>query len=177
MNELNTEWEIEKDIENIIDSQDENFQIKKLELVHHHFNSGEKELGMPISTSIEIVSELDLEKEETIWFKKVTHKYCGFYDVDTEEIDSFVEQIENPEYLLEQIKSVNLRSLNNNYFTESTPERNSHWEIIYNYFFKIVGTFDNEIDEYKYLCNILGFKQIIDLELDKIEYEKERINI
>ena len=29
MNELNTEWEIEKDIEIIIDSQDENFHIKK----------------------------------------------------------------------------------------------------------------------------------------------------
>lgn len=177
MNELNTEWEIEKDIENIIDSQDDNFQIKKLELVHHHFNYGEKETGMPISTSIEVISELDLEQESTIWFKKVTHKYYGIFDADIEETDSFIEQIDNPEELLEQIKSVNLRNLKNNYFTETTPEKNSHWEINYNYFFKIVGTFDKEIDEYKYLCNILGFNQIIDLELDKIKYEKESNNI
>lgn len=177
MNELNTEWEIEKDIENIIDKSDESFEIKTIELVHHHFNSGEKEPGMPISTSVGLLSKIDLETQSVIWLKEITHKYCGIENADSEELESYTEKIDNIEEILAKINSIDLRNLKNNYFTDSVPERYSYWEINYNYLFKIIGTYNNEINEYKELCNILEFKKIIDMELDKIEYKKESNNI
>ena len=90
MNELGTEWEIEKDIENIIDNHDEHFEIKTIELVHYHFNSGEKEVGMPISTSVELLSKVDFETQSKAWFKKITHKYCGIKNIDIEEFESYI---------------------------------------------------------------------------------------
>ena len=56
-----------------------------------------------------------------------------------------------------------------NYFTEENPERFTHWEITYNNRFKIVGTYDQEIEELINIKRILEFKKIIEEENKKIQ--------
>ena len=53
------------------------------------------------------------------------------------------------------------------------PHNYSHWELSYNYYFKIAGTYDQEIPEFKRISEILNFEAIMKQEQEKI---KEKIN-
>ena len=159
-------WDIkkeEKEMERIA------FKINQLKLEHFYFNSGDKDAGMPISTSVELSCEYNFERNNLGWKKSIVHNYVSLEDSMSISTDSHDEVLDNADEIISKIESCDLRYLNNNYFNEDTPERFTHWEITYNNHFKIVGTYDNEIDEFKELSEILDFKMIMDEEVKKIQ--------
>lgn len=154
--------------DNIEKDEKRPFSISQIKLTHYHWNSGEVDLGSPIKTSIELSSEYDFEKNKLVWTRTVTHIYHSINGRKEPSINTFSEEIE-ANNLISKINEIDLRKLKNNYYTETMPERFTHWEIRYNNYFKIVGTYDQELSSYKKLCNILEFEQIINQELDKVE--------
>ena len=85
--------------------------------------------------------------------------------------DTYEEKIDGN--IIKELEIYDLRNLKNNYFTDKNPERFTHWEVEYNYYFKIVGTYDQEPEEIKKISEILNFKQIIEEETNKI---KKKLN-
>lgn len=144
------------------------FSINQLKVTHYHWNSGEMSVGSPIRTSVELKSEFDFEKNKVRWYKIVTHQYYKITWEKGFEVASYTEEVEIPE-IITAINKLDLKSLKNNYFSETMPERFTHWELKYNYYFKIVGTYNNEIEEFKEICYLLDFEKIINEELDKVE--------
>ena len=57
--------------------------------------------------------------------------------------------------IFEDLNKLNFENLKNNYFTDKGPQRYSSWVVEYNDDFKIVGTFDQEIEEAKKLKELL----------------------
>lgn len=144
------------------------FSINQLKITHYHWNSGEIQIGTPIRTSVELKSEFDFETNKLRWFKTVNHQYYKYTWENGAENHSYTEEVNIPE-IIASLNKINLRSLKNNYFSETIPERYTHWEIKYNYYFKIVGTYNNEIEEFKEICYLIDFEKIINEELDKVE--------
>ena len=70
---------------------------------------------------------------------------------------------------MKTLENNDLRNLKNNYFSDDKIESYSHWEVEYNYYFKIAGTFDLEPDEIKEVVNVLNCNKIIEEELLKVE--------
>lgn len=144
------------------------FSINQLKITHFHWNSGEIKEGTPIRTSVELKSEFDFEINKLRWFKTVTHQYYRLSLGNGSEKQTYTEEVNIPE-IISSLNKINLRNLKNNYFSETIPERYTHWEIKYNYYFKIVGTYNNEIEEFKEICYLIDFEKIINEELDKVE--------
>lgn len=78
-------------------------------------------------------------------------------------------ELENSENIIKSLEQIDLKNLKNNYFSNDSFHIHSHWELEYNNYFKIVGTFDNEIYEIKEIKRILDFEQIERQELEKVE--------
>jgi len=145
------------------------FKISQLKLTNYYWNSGDIDVGMPISTSVELNCKYNFDKEILEWTKKVSHTYLSLYDTFEEVTDTYVDKLQNAEEIISKLEEHDLRNLNNNYFTDENPERFTHWEITYNTYFKIVGTYDQELDIFKKFSELLDFKKIMDEELKKVE--------
>ena len=140
-------------------------------MTFHHFSSGELNKGMPLATSVELKNEYNFEKKEEYWVKVVSHTYVSLEESYKDSTDTYEEKIDGN--IIKELEIYDLRNLKNNYFTDKNPERFTHWEIEYNYYFKIVGTYDQEPEEIKKISEILNFKQIIEEETNKI---KKKLN-
>lgn len=145
------------------------FKLNQIKLSHYHFINGELSIGMPILTTIEIIKEYDNDGEKYI--KKITHKYVSSLNNNDSSTSYYEDVLENGKEIFEAIENYDLRKLRNNFFTNKGIEKYQHYEIEYNYLFKIVGTYDNEIDEYKDIADILGFKEIIKDEINKTKID------
>lgn len=130
----------------------------RVKILHKYWFSGEIGKG-PLQVSIELISKYDLEKNKNIGEKRIT---C-IYNISDERLDkkelSKIETIENVDEIMGKVAALNLKELKNNYFTDKNPERFTYWEIEYD-LFKIVGTYDNEINEFKELSSLLELEDI-----------------
>ena len=141
----------------------QSFEIKQIKIEHFYWNSNEVGPGVPVSTSIELfINELNT------WKKRTTHNYHSIYDTVTIASNKQIEDL-NELNIIDEIKKYDLTSLKNNYFTDKQPENLSHWELTYNYLFKIVGTYDQEIDILKKISELLKLNDIMDEEQLKVK--------
>ena len=159
------------DFESVIDDvkverNRSSFTINQLKIEHFYWQSGDIDTGYPISTSIELSCNYNFNLQKNEWTKTVSHTY--YKSIDSKETNVYSEKLEN-DNIVKLIEQIDLRDLNNNYFTEEAPERFTHWEITYNYYFKIVGTYDQDIEAFKKISEILHFKDIMNAETKKIQ--------
>lgn len=152
------------------------FEINQIKLEHFYWNSGDIDIGMPISTSVELLCYFNYEKNKLEWKKIISHTYISFKNVHEHTTDTHEEIIDASD-LINKISKYDLRDLKNNYFTEEVPERFSHWELNYNNYFKIIGTYDQEVEEFKKISEILDFKKIIENETNIIQQRLAHIII
>lgn len=152
--------------ENIINNipNREPFKLSQLKYTKHHWMSGEIVDGCPITTSIEIKPEM-LENK---WKVNIIHKYM-LEDGHEEKAINKQYDLPSQETILEILENNDLRDLKNNYFSDDKIQRYSHWELEYNYYFKISGTFDNEPDEVKKVISVLNCENIINDALKKVD--------
>lgn len=139
------------------------FRIFQLKYTMYHFNTGFKSKGTPITTSIELVNDMSENK----WKMNVIHKYV-LENADGQASITKQYDLQDQEKTLQMLESNDLRNLKNNYFSDNQLERYSHWELEYNNYFKISGTFDKEPEEVKNIVDILGFNDIIDEVLKRV---------
>lgn len=153
--------------------ENEPFKIEELKLEYFYFDSGEKDNVLPISTSVELTSKYDFNLQRDIWTKRTVHRFRGLNGTVDEEVLS--EELKD-DSLIQRLEKYDLRDLKNNYFSESKPERYSRWELSYNYLFKIVGSGDIVIEEYKELSDLLGLYEACQKEIAdaKRKYEMEQ---
>ncbi len=142
----------------------EPFELSHLKYTKYHWMSGAISDGCPITTSIEINREMLSNK----WKVNIIHKYMLAKEHE-EKIISHQYDLPNQEIVLKTLENNDLRNLKNNYFSDDKIESYSHWEVEYNYYFKIAGTFDLEPDEIKEVVNVLNCNKIIEEELLKVE--------
>lgn len=152
-----------------VDRRKSAFKIKQLKIEHFHWELGDIEIGMPITTSIELTCNYNFGKETLEWRKTVSHTYLSLKDDKKYITDTYEEEIVNPIQLIKEIERYDLRKLKNNYFTEEDPDSSTHWELTYNNYFKIVGTYDQSIVEFEKISELLQFKMVIDQEIRKIK--------
>ena len=149
------------------------FKITQLKLTNYYWDSGDIDVGMPVSTSIELSCKYNFEKDMLDWYKKVSHTYLSFENCFEQITDSYTEELINANDLISKLEENDLRNLKNNYFTDEKPVRFTHWEITYNTYFKIVGTYDQELDVFKRFSELLNFKKIMENETKKV---KDKLN-
>ncbi len=167
---MNNEYEFYKkrneEKENAIDntSNREKFKLSQLKYTKYHWMSGEVVNGCPITTSIEIVPEMLGEK----WKVNVIHKYMLENNYEVKTINKQYD-LQNQKTKLEILENNDLRDLKNNYFSDDKIEGYTHWELEYNYYFKISGTFDQEPKEIKKVESILNCENIINEALAEVD--------
>jgi len=146
------------------------FKLTRLKFTHFNFNSGFVYDGCPIKTSVELRLEYtDIETEKQIWKQNISHTYMLEKNFE-EKTNYYEEQLKNPETIISLLEKINLKNLKNNYFSDDT-HKFSHWELEYNDCFKIVGTYNNEIEEIKKVKEILDFETIVSKEMEKVKKE------
>lgn len=141
----------------------EPFKLSQLKYTKYHWMSGEIVDGCPVTTSIEIKQEMLGD----IWKVNITHKYMM---EDHYEEKSINKQYDLPSQaaILEILENNDLRDLKNNYFSNDKIQRYSHWELEYNNYFKISGTFDNVPNQIKKIISVLNCENIINEALEKV---------
>ena len=127
------------------------FKLEQLKLEHYYFEF-DKDEDKIIKTSIELFQDYNYEKNIKEWKLIIKDIYNNEEKEETKEIDNNI---------IEKLQQNDLRELKNNYYTEIEPENYTHWELTYNNKFKIVGTYDQEIEEIENIKSILDFKNII----------------
>lgn len=147
----------------------EPFKIRQLKLSNYYWVEDDYYIGMPISTSVELICKYDFEKDILNWSKIVSHTYLNFDDGFVETTDSYIEELGSIDEVISKLEKEDLRDLKNNYFTDKEPENFTHWEIVYNKYFKIVGTYDQELDVFKEFSELLDFKGIMKEEIEKVK--------
>ncbi len=152
----------------VVEIERKPFKLTQLKIEHFYFNSGERYSGAPVSTSIELKSRYDYEKNKNVWDKTISHSYFGPLASEKLFTNTYSEELADFDEIINKIEENDLRKLGNNYFTEDAPERFSHFEVTYNYYFKIVGTYDHEFIEFTNVANLLNFKEIIENETNKV---------
>ena len=149
------EYDFEEAMNNIlVDKKEDELSLYQVKLTYYYWNNDDNSIGMPICTSI----ELKYDNNDKL-IKEVKHLYYGLNDLVNPIIEEYKEEY-NDESIFDKIKKYDLRKLNNNYFTDKEPERYERWEINYNDYFYIVGTFDQVISEYEEISNLLEFETI-----------------
>ena len=157
-------------IENVkVERKRNPFEINQLKIEHFYWDYDNIDVGAPVSTSVELICNYNYEEEILEWNKIISHTYLSIDNDSNYTTDTYQEKIENPDKLIKKIEKYDLRDLKNNYFTEEEPERFTHWELTYNNYFKIVGTYDQDIKEFKEISKLLNFKGIIKEEVNKIQ--------
>ncbi len=145
--------------------------LRELKLTHYYYSGDGFNHLDPIATSVELVREKDLANKTIHWYKVVTTIFKNNHgENDRHEIR---EEIGNIAKMLDEIETIDLPNLKNNYYMDSEPENYECWEIQYNYHFKIYGTSNKKIPEYLYLSDLLGFENIIQSELKYIDERRE----
>lgn len=152
-----------------IDRKRNTFTINQLKIEHFHWDLGDIDVGVPVSTSIELTCKYNFEKDKLEWKKTISHTYLNLEKDKEYATDSYDEEIDKSDELLEEIQKWDLRDLKNNYFTEEDSEEFPHWELTYNNYFKIVGTYDQEIPEFEKISELLNFKKVIAQEVEKVQ--------
>lgn len=123
--------------------------------------------GMPINFSVDLRSKFDIKSRKRIWIKTILYSFISYQNINEKETRKREEKLENSTEIIKRLEEIDLRNLKNNYFTDFIPEKFSHWELTYNHYFKVVGTFDREVEEIKEVSKILDVKKIMDSELNK----------
>lgn len=142
----------------------EPFKLFQLKYTKHHWMSGEIVNGCPITTSIEIKPEMLGNK----WIVNIIHKYMLEDDHEEKTINKRYD-LPSQETVVKILENNDLRDLKNNYFSDDKIQRYSHWELEYNYYFRISGTFDQEPEEVKKVVSILNCENIINEALQKVD--------
>lgn len=157
-------------IDNIsVERKKTKFKLIQLKLEHYHWNSGDIDVGIPVSTSIELTCEYNFEKEKLEWKKNISHTYLSLDNYNENTTDIHTQKIDNPDILIKEIEKYDLRNLKNNYYTDEKPNRFTHWELTYNNCFKVVGTYDQVVEEVTKISDILDFRKIIKEETKKVQ--------
>ena len=166
---MNMENDWNEAISNIkVEKEEKEFKLDQFKLEHFYWNSGDIDNGMPISTSIELTYTYNFETNKEEWKKIVSHTYINLEKETQEETNTYEEKLTDEE-IINEIEKYDFRKLKNNYFTDESPEHFMHWELSYNYMFKIVGTYDQEIIEVTNIKNLLNFDEIMKEEINKIK--------
>lgn len=152
-----------KDLDSNIEVKLDRKEFKITELKLEHYWNYDIDEGMPIKTSVELTSKLNFETDKLDWKKIISHTYKDLENNDV--TDTYEELVDDS--IISEIEKYDLRDLNNNYYNDSTPESYTHWELTYNNYFKIVGTYDLEIEEVTRIKRLLDFKRIIEEVKDK----------
>ncbi len=143
------------------------FKITNLKYTKYYFSSGELYNGCPIKTSVEIkFDSYNLKTNKSVATKYITHTYLENHF--GEQVNYQEYELENSESIRNLLEQIDLKNLKNNYFSDNRLQQFSHWELEYNNYFKISGTFDNEIYEIIEIKRILEFDQIEKQELEKV---------
>lgn len=145
-------------------SNRETFKLSQLKYTKHHWMSGEIVNGCPITTSIEIKPEMLSNK----WKVDIVHKYM-LEDNHEKKVINKQYDLPNEKAILGILEKEDLRDLKNNYFSDDKIQKYSHWELEYNYYFKISGTFDQEPKEVKKVVSVLNCENIINEALKKVD--------
>ena len=143
------------------------FKLNQLKLEHYYFFTGDLAKGMPIKTSIELKQKYDYEKNSLIWEQTVSHTYFDLDDYQKETTSTYTAVTDGE--VIKEIEKYDLRNLKNNYFTDEKPDNFSHWEINYNNYFKICGTYKQVIKEFTENSEILNFGDIMNIEIKKVK--------
>jgi len=151
----------------------EKFNLTKIKLTHYYFYPRDIDIGQPISTSIELVNEPDFINGKMVWKKKIVHIYHSLLNPIDEERNIEEIELENNLEIIDKLNNIDLRDLKNNYYIEISEDL-AHWELEYNNYFKIVGTYNQLIDEVKEISEILNFEEVIKNELEKINIKLMR---
>jgi len=130
-----------------------------VKLTRYYFTNKDIKEGTPISTSVQIVKGYDKVNKKELGNRIIKHLYYSGQHLDVKEKIT-VNEISDYEEIMNQLYSLNLSNLKNNYYTDKCPECLEHWELEYD-MFKIVGTYDNYIKELKMVEDILDFSNII----------------
>lgn len=160
-----------------IEREKTKFEITHLKLKHYYWNEEERNINMPISTSIELTCRYDFENNKLIWKKTISYTYQNLNNCYENQTNSYTEELYDSDKIINEIEKYDLRELKNNYFTDKEPNNFTYWELTYNNYFKIVGTYDQEIEAFKEISNILNFKKIIKEVPKKIEDELKQLEI
>lgn len=145
-------------------SNREAFKLSQLKYTKHHWMSGEIVNGCPITTSIEIKPEMLSNR----WKVDIVHKYM-LEDNHEKKVINKQYDLPNEKAILGILEKEDLRDLKNNYFSDDKIQKYSHWELEYNYYFKISGTFDQEPKEVKKVVSVLNCENIINEALKKVD--------
>lgn len=163
--------------EDLIIREEKGRIIDKFELsqikIEHFYCFDEPISGDPFSTSIELKISYD-EDDNVNVTKTVNHTYASFEDSSLLTTDSYTISIKDGYILFDELSKFDLRTLKNNYYSDNSIDELTHWELTYNYLFKICGTYNNEIEEFNIISTILNFKSVIKEEINKI---KNKINM
>lgn len=127
------------------------FKLSQIKIEHFYFNYDNTEDKAPVQISIEL--------KKGINSKIITNTFIDPNNHNKTIEENYSIDISNVEEVLKEIEKIDLRDLKNNYYNEK--ESYTHWSIIYNNEFKIVGTYDQEIEEFKKISEILNLKEEI----------------
>lgn len=155
--------------EKMILNNGNDFKINQLKIEHFYWDLGDVVPGLPISTSVEIYKDFEENKSKYTWKEKISHTFLDINNPVNRSIRVHTIVLDNPENILNELEKVNLRELKNNYFSDEKPDCFTYWQITYNNNFKIVGTYNYEIPEYKKIKEILDFSSIVENELKKVK--------
>lgn len=133
-------------------TENQDLKIYKFKFTHSHFRSGLLVSGMPLETIIELKYNYDKKQ----WVKTVTQVHLNN---DSNSIKTFEVKIDDNVKLNEFIQNLDLANLKNNYFTNKCPTCFTRWEIEYNDGFKIVGTYDQQVELINKIKDFLEFKK------------------
>lgn len=137
------------------------FKINYLKLEHYYLNSDDMNDNTPLTTSVELNSNYDFESEKLVWNKKIINTFLDSTQESGKRVEVISDNSEDIEEIISQIVNHDLRELKNNYFTDSAPYNFTHWEITYNTYFRIVGTYDQEVVQFSEISRLLKFDEII----------------
>jgi len=146
----------------------EPFSLNQIKITHYYFSFDNVEAGVPVATSIELTKTFNNETNIQEWTRIIEHTYRSFNDALKLENSINTENSKNFDDLLRELNNIELRNLKNNYFTDEGPVNYTSWMIEYNHKFRIVGTYDNELPEFKKIAGLLNLKEVIAQEKAKI---------
>lgn len=133
-------------------TKEQDYQIFNLKFTHSHFQSGLLVSGMPLKTTI----ELKYNYKKGQWEKIVTHV---FLHKNSTNLNTFEVKIDDNEKVDAFMKDLDLTNLKNNYFTNKCPTCFTHWEIEYNNRFKVVGTYDKQVELVSKIKDFVEFEK------------------
>lgn len=130
-----------------------------VKLTKYYLSNSNIEEGTPISTSVQIVKGYDKVNKKELGNKIIKHLYYSGEHLEVKE-KIIVDEINNYKEIMNKLDNLNLNKLKNNYYNDKCPECLEHWELEYD-MFRIVGTYDNYIEELKMVEDVLDFSNII----------------